>query len=94
MTIDQFKTWLYVYVMNRSQDDRGLSPEQVEAITKRVKAKAPQFNQEKYDQAMFGNTVTIVKNGEVETTYIFAKDLYRALVCAVEDRNLKVGEWD
>lgn len=50
----------------------------------------PDINMDKVNDAMFGNTCPMV-NGQIVN---YRHDVYTALVCGLENRNLNTEEWD
>ena len=54
-------------------------------------SKFPDINMEKYEDALMG--ITCMKDDE-DGFIIYPIDIYYALVCGVENRNLKVSEFD
>lgn len=48
------------------------------------------FNREKFEDALIGNTCLLINN---EIIY-YRWDVEKAVICGIENRNLKVYEWD
>lgn len=57
---------------------------------KDIASKIPDINMQKVYRALFGNTCMVI--GEDVVNYYH--DVKLALVCGVQNRDLKVGEWD
>ena len=64
----------------------GFLPEELKDLLKDF----PAINMEKYNDAMKGNTCTM-REGKF---CIYHVDVYNALLCGLEDRDLTLGEWD
>lgn len=50
----------------------------------------PTMNRERFDKNMIGNTCLIIEDKIIN----YQCDVYRALMCAFENRDLTLGEWD
>lgn len=50
----------------------------------------PDIDMEKFNHALLGNTC-MLKDGE---TVRYHCDIEKALICGIEKRNLRSGEWD
>jgi len=50
-----------------------------------------EIDRKKFDDAMMGNTGALTDDGQF---LIYETDLRRALICGLEGRDLKTGEWD
>ena len=51
----------------------------------------PDINLDKFYDAMMGNTCMLSPEGQ---TIMYHCDIYKALICGLENRNLRVEEWD
>lgn len=51
----------------------------------------PNINMDKFDDAMMGNTCMMSEN---DGLIIYHCDILKALLCGIENRNLRVDEWD
>lgn len=49
------------------------------------------INMEKFDDAMMGNTCMVAPDGQ---TIMYHCDIFKALLCGIENRNLTAEEWD
>ncbi len=70
-------------------NERGFSPDDISNILKFFGD--DEINMEKFNDVMMGNT-GVVTDGGVFLTY--HTDLRRALICGLEGRGLRVGEFD
>lgn len=50
----------------------------------------PDINMVKFNEALNGITCMMID----EHTVIYHRDIEKALICGVENRGLRVGEWD
>lgn len=50
----------------------------------------PKISMEKFNEALFGNTC-MIKDGEMVQYHC---DIYKALICGIENRSLYGNEWD
>jgi len=50
----------------------------------------PNIDREKFNKAFWGNTC-MVRNEEIITYHC---DVYTALLCGIEERDIKASEWD
>ena len=50
----------------------------------------PNINRDKFNQAFFGNTCMRIDN----FTITYHVDMVNAIMCGIEDRDLRIGEWD
>lgn len=64
----------------------GFMPKEVQEILK----KFPKINMKKFYDALCGNTCTM-REGELTTYHC---DLITAIRCGVENRDIKLSEWD
>ena len=82
------KSLLYEKVYNyKSKSEYGL----IEAEIKDILKDYPDCNMEKYNSAMMGNTCMF----EDDKGFInYHCDVYSAILCGVEDRELTIDEWD
>jgi hypothetical protein len=82
------KTLLYERVYNyKSKSDYGLIDTEIKDILKDY----PNCNMEKYNSAMFGNTCMVDDNKNIINYYC---DVYPAILCGMENRELTIDEWD
>lgn len=51
----------------------------------------PTINMDKFDNAMIGNTCMLDENNKIINYHC---DVYKALICGIENRDLKVEEFD
>ncbi len=75
--------FIYQYPTKYKQ---GFIDEELESIIKQFK----KFNRKKFDDAMIGNTCAMQDNKLV----MYHCDVFAALSCGIENRNLRPGEWD
>lgn len=52
--------------------------------------KFPEINRKKFNDALFGAT-GIIKNNQ---PIIYRNDVYKAVMCGIENRDLRQEEWD
>ena len=64
----------------------GFLPEEQNELIKMY----PNINMDKYDDAMMGNTC-VMREGKF---CMYHCDVYQALMCGLENRDLMVDEWD
>jgi hypothetical protein len=64
----------------------GFMPDELQ----KIKEKFPQINEEKFNDAMFGNTC-MMHEGKL---CIYHCDVLTALRCGLENRKMKFEEWD
>ena len=64
----------------------GFLQEEVEELLN----KYPNINMDKYNDAMLGNTCPIIE-GKIG---YYPIDVYHALLCGLENRDLTIEEWD
>lgn len=64
----------------------GFLQEEIELII----LEFPSMNMEKFYEALVGNTC-MVRDGKIITYHV---DIYKAVLCGLENRNLNVSEWD
>ena len=50
----------------------------------------PDINMDKFNDALMGNTC-MVKDGKIVQYHC---DIYKAIICGIENRGLTVNEWD
>jgi hypothetical protein len=82
------KNKIYEHVHEYSTVDKyGFTKKEFEEII----ALYPKINMDKVKDAMMGNTCKV--NRENQIIY-YHRDVFLAIVCGVQNRNLKVGEWD
>ena len=82
------KSLLYEKVYQyKSKSEHGLVDAEIQDILKGY----PDCNMEKYNSAMMGNTCMF----EDDKGFInYHCDVYSAILCGVEDRELTIDEWD
>lgn len=68
----------------------GFMSEEIDYLVNEVKKQTPDFNLKKYNDAMMGHTCPSI-DGRI---LFYRGDVYRAILCGMENRNLKVSEWD
>jgi hypothetical protein len=56
-----------------------------------ILSKFPDIRMDKYNDAMMGNTCMLDK---IDGVIIYHCDVYKAILCGIEDRNLTLNEWD
>jgi len=49
------------------------------------------INMEKFDDAMMGNTCMVAPDGQA---IMYHCDIFKAILCGLENRNLTTEEWD
>lgn len=64
----------------------GFMPDELKDIV----SKFPKINMDKYNDAMMGNTCAMVD----EKLVIYHCDVLKALICGIENRDLRIDEWD
>ncbi len=64
----------------------GFMPDELKEITDQF----PQMDMDKYEDAMMGNTCSVHEG----RFCMYHTDVYKAIRCGLEKRDLKVGEWD
>ena len=83
------KDKLYYLVYNwPTENTHGFNYIEEAAIIKKIGEK--NMNMEKYSNAMTGNTCMMGKHGII----MYHCDIYNALICGLENRNLTWFEWD
>lgn len=70
----------------KTKYEEGFIQEEQEELLK----KFPNINMEKYNKAMYGNTC-MIRDDKIITYHC---DIYKALLCGIENRELTLGEWD
>ena len=50
----------------------------------------PNINMDRFNDALIGNTC-LVKNGKIVQYHC---DIYKALMCGIQNRGLRASEWD
>ena len=70
-------------------NERGFSADDISNILKFFGD--DEINMEKFNDVMMGNTGAVTDDGVFLT---YHTDLRRALICGIERRDLKTGEWD
>lgn len=63
----------------------------IESEQKDILSKFPNINMEKYKDAMMCNTCML---DEVDGIIIYHRDILLALKCGVQNRDMKLHEWD
>ena len=81
---DKIEQFIYTYPTKNKQ---GFVVEEEQKILKLF----PEINMEKYHDALMGNTCMVSPEGQ---TIIYHCDIFKALLCGIENRNLTVEEWD
>lgn len=81
--MDEIKKLVYSY---KTKYKEGFINDEMQDILKQF----PDINMEKFNNAMQGNTC-IAKGNQ---TIIFHCDVEKAIRCGVENRDLKIWEWD
>lgn len=66
--------------------DIGFTDEEQQLLLK----KFPNINMDKYNNAMMGNTCQMRGNKIIS----YHQDVYHALLCGLENRDLTIAEWD
>lgn len=69
-----------------TKNKQGFIYEEIEELLK----KYPKINRDKFNEAMWGNTCMMVEGKLV----MYHCDVFKALQCGIENRNLTLGEWD
>ena len=88
LTRKELETLVYKYPTKRKE---GFRPEEQEDIIAKVKVHFPDINMKKYDDAMMGNTCMMDGDGKF---IIYHCDVFNALNCAIDNRDLTLDEWD
>ena len=78
----------FIYDHYKTKYREGFLPTEMDYVIKEV-AKHHDLKMDRFDDAMKGNTC-MIREGKLITYHC---DLYKALICAIEDRSLSVGEW-
>ena len=65
----------------------GFNPKEIETLL----SDFPNINRNKFNNAMFGNTCMVNERDEL---IMYFCDILSAIRCGLENRELKVGEWD
>lgn len=68
----------------------GFTSEEVDYLVNEVNKQTPNFSLEKYNDAMMGHTCPSI-DGNI---LYYRGDVYRAILCGIENRNLRLSEWD
>ena len=71
----------------KTKNPQGFLKTEINEILK----KFPNINKNKFDDALMGITCMVDNENNL---IIYHCDLYHALLCGIENRDLKVGEWD
>lgn len=82
---DDLQAKIYEYPTKRKE---GFLPDEIAEILKDF----PDINMEKYYDAMMGNTCMM--DNESGNLIIYHCDVFKAILCGLENRNLTVEEWD
>ena len=78
------------YVLGfESKHSQGLINTELEEVLEHFKL-THTLNMDKYYTAMYANTCMVIE-GEIVS---YHQDVIHGIVCAIEDRELTVGEWD
>jgi len=70
--------------------EEGFLPLEQSVVLQKYKKIYPNFNMEKYGEAMMGNTCGMY-NGQF---VMYHCDVHKAIVCGIENRDLSLEEWD
>lgn len=70
----------------KTKHKEGFTQKEIDSILK----KYPGIHMDKFNEAMMGNTCMLIEN----ETIIYHCDVEKAIICGVESRKLKLGEWD
>lgn len=74
----------------KTQYEYGFTKFEMEEVKSAVKEHYPNFNEEKYNSCFYGNTCMFI-DGNIIT---YHTDLITALLCGIENRNMKNYEFD
>ena len=80
--------FIYEYPTLRLTD--GFLPFEIKETVEYYTKEYPTFNMKKFDDAMMGNTCGMYKGKFV----IYHCDVHHAILCGIENRDLKIDEWD
>ena len=72
-----------------SKHEQGLTYLEITNIINTIKVDN-EFSHEKFDNAMMGNTCMAIG----EQIVMYRWDVIKGIQCGIENRELKVGEWD
>ena len=81
----ELKDKVYNY---KTESKYGFSPNEIKELLKDY----PNIKMDKFDDALMG--VTCMMNEKTHESIIYHCDIYKALLCGLENRNLKLEEWD
>lgn len=70
--------------------EQGYTGEELEFVLNEIKSNFPDFNQSKFDDNMMGNTCMVIDGKAI----MYYWDVSQAMMCGLEDRNLRIDEWD
>jgi len=75
--------WVYKYP---TRYEKGFMPDELTNVL----SEYPNIDMKKYDEAMMGNTCVMYEG----KFCMYHTDVYHALLCGIEGRDLKLTEWD
>ena len=81
--METLKDTIYNY---KTKYPQGFTEEEIQEVLKTL----PPINIDKYNNAMMGNTCMRIE-GEIINYHI---DVYKAILCGLENRDLHLHEWD
>ncbi len=84
MTRKEIQDLVYNY---KTKSKYGFINLEIKELLKRF----PDINMEKYNDALMGNTCMMDKQ---EGIIIYHCDIYKAILCGIENRDLNAQEWD
>ena len=87
MKHEEIENYVYQYPTKYKE---GFLPYEIEKIYKEFNEKYTHMIRDKFDSAMMGNTC-IMKEG---TLCMYHCDILKAIICAIENRELTYLEWD
>lgn len=77
--INDYPTW----------SEYGFTPEEIQFVVSEIKDEFP-WNENKWNNSMMGNTGSIIE-GKFITYHC---DIITGILCAIENRGMKINEWD
>lgn len=81
---------IYNYINDYPTDSEyGFTPEELAFVVSEIKAEY-EWNDDKWWNAMMGNTCMIIDN----VTRTYHCDIVTGIMCAIQNRDMKVGEFD
>jgi len=87
MTKKEIYDMVYEY---DTQYEEGFMPDEIMCMIDKVKLSGHNWVDEKYNSAMMGNTCTM-HDGKF---CMYHCDVYVAIICAIENRDQTIEEWD